>query len=255
MTENSYEAARKPRKRDHIRLNVAHISMQFSDNNKKKSRDASKIFRRGYDWITGTEAAQESMKDILREAAQEHNYRIHLAESVWVAVNREMVDGGWHDGYVPILKANESPVGPHGPRGIAWVAFNNEEIGRIHVGSGHYLTQGRNPGDPNYRRNIEFARKVGKWGVNHGEGRDIVFYHGDQNIVDRTDDTFRGNPFTSAWDETDRYENTGHGNIDVIASFDRDGRVEAKRIRALEDSDIRLFTDHYLVEAVYKVRL
>ena len=63
-----------------------------------------------------------------------------------------------------------------------------------------------------------------------------------------------GGPLTSAWDELGIYQNTGHGNIDVIASYDRDRRVRAEHIQAFPDSDFPLATDHFLVEAWYRVR-
>jgi hypothetical protein len=72
---------------------------------------------------------------------------------------------------------------------------------------------------------------------------------------DRKTDTFFVAPMTSAWDELDKYENTGHGPIDVIASYDHDGRVKAKYIRALDDKEFSLHTDHFLIEAGFDVRL
>lgn len=66
-------------------------------------------------------------------------------------------------------------------------------------------------------------------------------------------DTFFGQPLTSAWDELNRHESTGHGNIDVIASYNKDGRVKALDIVALDDKEFFLHTDHFLVEATFQV--
>ena len=43
------------------------------------------------------------------------------------------------------------------------------------------------------------------------------------------------------------------GVIDVLASYDRDGRVTALRVRALDDKEFFQHSDHYVVEAEYRV--
>jgi hypothetical protein len=250
----------------HVQLNLAHASMQFGDTTKEKEHDARKIFaraiRRGYSWITGTEAGPGAgeLRSILDETADAHGYRFWMppkaGQDSWIAVRRTLIAGDFEGHWQPVIPGKAKQ---YAGRGVAAVGFDTDLIGRVNVIACHLLTRGRpNAQDPAYRvrlgENRRLTRAIGAYAREAGRGTDLVFYGGDQNIVDRTDDTFLGQPLTSAWDELKRYENTGHGNIDVIASYDRDARVRALRIDALNDREFRLNTDHYLVEARYAVR-
>jgi hypothetical protein len=246
-----------PPKRDVVKVSFQHTSMQFSDTDKQMASDVEKIFSQGKDIYTGTEAGGEKSKplpDLLRAACKKYGYKFHIGRGDWLAVSEKLIKGGWEADYIPVLESFEG-AGKHTDRGIPWATFEAKKgLGRITVGCGHYLTNGRQPGDPNFVLNRRYADAIGRWARDKGRGKDIVFYGGDQNIVDRTEDTFFGSPLTSAWDELDKYENTGHGNIDVIASYDGDGRVSAKSIKALDDKEMHLHTDHFAVQAVYEVR-
>lgn len=239
-------------------VKAAHVSMRFSDTACDMEADADAIFTRATNrhirWVTGTEAGEEPLKSILRAAAQAHGYRIYLNRGQWVAVDRDLIAGGWDSDYTPVLESTEGR-GKHTDRGITWVSFDTADFGRLTVGAGHYLTDGRKPGDPNYLLNRRYSQTIGAWATEKGAESALVFYGGDQNINDRTDDTFHGAPMTSAWDELGRYENTGHGPIDVIASYNRDARVTAKAVRALDDDEFDLNTDHYLVVAAFEIRV
>lgn len=235
-------------------VKLAHVSMQYSDTREQMAEDCAKVFSRGYTWLTGTEAgADNPLAVLIPRTAEAHGYRVHRVRDVWIAVDRELVRGGWRTGYVPVIESTEGK-GRHTDKGIGWVAFNTRELGRISIGAAHLLTKGRRPGDPNYRLNRRFSDAFRQWVVDAGQGSGLAFYGGDQNIPDRKQDTFMGAPLTSAWDELGRWENTGHGNIDVIASYDRDGRVSAVKVRALDDKQLHLHTDHFLVEASFRVR-
>lgn len=240
-------------------LKMAHASMQFSDTDAQMEADAVALFararRKGWGWLTGTEAGGEKAKPLprlLRREARENGYTFHIERSVWAAVSEDLATteptSSWH----PAIRASEGNH-THMERGVLAVEFPTE-LGRISVGVSHYLTQGRRPGDPNYALNTRLARAIGDWAMEAGAGKGLAFYHGDQNIVDRTDDTFRGEPLTSLWDELSKWRNTGHGNIDVIATYDADARVEAKAIRALDDERFKLNTDHFLVEGAVTVK-
>lgn len=229
--------------------------LQFSDTDKQMAADVDTLFGRGKHILAGTEAGgvkSRPLPKLLADAADKHGYRLHIGRGDWVAVSRDLADGGWEAGYEPVLESYEG-AGKHTDRGIPWLGFDTRDLGRITVGAGHYLTNGRVPGDPNYELNTRYADAIGDWSKEHGKGSDIVLYLGDQNIPDRTYDTFRGHPLTSCWDELEKWENTGHGNIDVIASYDRDGRVEALDCRALDDKELHLHTDHFVTEAEYRV--
>ena len=148
--------------------------------------------------------------------------------------------------------------GKRGPRGLLQVHLEDSPIGPVTFAEAHLLTKGRPDGPAFMRQNLElnrrFTRAIGEAAKRNGAGRRLFFYMGDQNIVDRENDTFLGQPLTSSWDELEKWENTGHGNIDVIASYDKDGRVSAAYCRALDDGEFPLRGDHFLVESGFNVK-
>lgn len=230
--------------------------MQYSDTDPQMKRDIEKLFSRHKHVLAGTEAGgvvSKPMPELLRAAASMYHYRFHIGRGDWLAIDRELIAGRWMSGYVPVLESSEG-AGRHTDRGIPWVSFETENLGRLTIGCGHYLTNGRNPGEPNYKLNLRYANTIGEWAEQAGKGSDKVFWLGDVNTPDRDYDVFRGSPLTTCWDELGKYENTGHGNIDVVASYDRDGAVECLDCRALDDKELRLHTDHFVTEAEYRVR-
>lgn len=248
----------------HAQLQIAHASMQFSDTPDEKKRDAERIFdrasRKGWSWMTGTEAGGGSgpLRELLKTNAQDHGFRfwMHPAQDSWFAVDRKLIAGGWDTYYERVIPGEARK---HTAKGVLAVGFETAELGRVNLIACHFLTKGRpSAKDPAYRQhvaeNAKLAKRIGTYAKKVGAGTALVFYGGDQNIVDRTDDTFFGQPLTSCWDELNKYPNTGHGNIDVIASYDRDRRVRALGAWAYDDRDFRLATDHFLIEARYSVR-
>lgn len=275
--------APKPEK-DFVIVKAMHASLQFSDTPAQQQQDIRDLFnrakKRGVWFITGTEAGPgaEPTGKLLLSIGKETGYHVFVpseqkgagsATDCWVAVDSSRIKSGtWKTGYEPVIpgsKALYKEAGINaelprwGPKGVVWVSFENEDIGETSVGAAHYLTKGRTPknqpikGIDHYEWNRKLAVAIGDWARKHGKGKALAFYGGDQNINDRTDDTFFGQPLTSAWDELNRYENTGHGVIDVIASYDADGRVEAKAVRALDDKEFFQHSDHFVVEAEYRV--
>lgn len=235
---------------DHKELRLLFTPMQYSDKRHQHVEDAETVFSRRAHAVAGTEA-DPGLRAILRRAATRHGYLFAAWRGEWIGVRSSLVDGGWNTGGRVFVESYEGH-GKHSDRGICTVAFTNHQLGRLHFGVGHYLTKGRAPADPNYKLNTRMAEGIGKWGQQVGAGSDLVFYAGDQNISDRRADTFRGEPFTSIQDELREYENTGHGPIDVWASYDRDGRVKGVSVDVLAPGV--LHSDHYGVEAVYQVR-
>lgn len=274
-----------------MRVRVAHTSLQFSDTDRQHTADISKIFnrcaKRNVAWITGTEAGpgSDNTGSELIRISREHNYKAFVpseqrrgsgrATDCWIAVRKDLIAGGWKTGFIPAIPGSQElyrqlgkdeDLKPRwGPKGLVTVKFNSiPALGEINIGAAHYLTGARNPkhaefhGVDHWEWNEKLTNVIGKWAREEGEGRALAFYGGDQNMADNRNDqpqgdTFMGEPLTSLWDETKKWENTGHGNIDVIASFDKDGRVTGLRVNALNDREFHLNTDHFYVEGVFDV--
>ena len=242
-------------------LDVMHTSMQFSDNTAQKQSDAQKIFERAdgrkVTWISGTEAGMGASGDLrkaLEAQAKKHDYRFWVKNDVWLAVRRDqIVPGSWQSGFIKTL---ESGTGSQNftDRGILWVQFDNADLGTISVGCSHYMTHGRKPSDEYYNANTKLTQAIGEWGKEHGKGGKLAFYAADSNIPDREMDVFRGQPFTTLADELKDWQNSGHGSIDIIASYDADKRVKGKYWRVLDDKEFHLNTDHFACEGGFTVR-
>lgn len=252
-------------KQPHATMDVlmAHFSMQFSDSTAQKAQDVKRILawgkQRGVRWITGTEGGAGSMDLIaeLRKQAPAAGYKFWSDPStdVWYLVQQSFMKGDWSTYSGPVIIPGESKK--HTAKRVTSVTFQSP-IGKVTVMAGHYLTKGRpgsGPQSANLKQNQAYAKAIGEHAVKMGQHAALSFYNGDQNIVDRTEDTFFGQPLTSCWDELKRWDNTGHGNIDVIASYDNDGRVVCKGANALDDKEFPLNTDHFGVVARYSVRL
>jgi hypothetical protein len=244
-------------------VRVMHASLEVFDSTAQKTVDVAKIFdraaRRDVAWITGTEAGEDPLKSIVRTAAATHGYTFALYKGNFVCVRKSFLKTGsyGHGGHTVV--DNDEVFGPGHDLNYVWAEFDHKTLGHITVVGSHYATKGRQ-GDvtPLYRRNTEenlrLATAIGKFMVKQGEGAALSFYGGDQNDTDKLQDTFFGQPVTSLWDELQHYETTGHGPIDVIASYDRDGRVKGASINALNDREFSLHSDHYLVEGSFLIR-
>lgn len=252
-------------------LKFAHISLQFSDSKSEQASDLKKIFGRGNDIVTGTEARKSKTYRVLKSEAKAAGMVVYRSSrsDCWIAVKKTLVEkGSFSSGYEHVIYSSakrNDPAHPHGDRGVTWISFTSKDYGQISVAASHYLTLGRFEGqsqkddrscrDDHFTLNRKLADAIGDWARTFGGGAGLAFYGGDQNIVDRSQDTFFGNPLVSTWDELDKYQDTGHGNIDVIASYAADGRVSADYVRALDDKYVKLFGDHYLIESGFNVAL
>lgn len=250
-----------PLSENETQLDLGHFSLQFSDTKTQKQADVNKIFTRNYDAITGTEAGEEPLTGMLRAAAKKHGYTFYEYKSNWVAINRSICKRlSYRKGAQTIID-NDLVVGPGHDSNIVWGTFTHKDpgVGRISILCSHYPTKGRPDAKDAARRvNIRWTKKlalaVGAKARVLGKGVDLVFYQGDQNIDDAVADTFFGAPLTSAQDELDQHEKTHWAQIDVSASFNGDGRVRALYVRALDDKELHMFSDHYPLEAGYAIR-
>lgn len=255
-----------------VRVRVGHASMQFSDNDEQHAHDAEAAFAhaeaRGYACLTGTEAGAGAgnLTRELTRAAKRHGYRFHRAHGDWVAVRKDL-GPVVSKGYVPVHGSHNAIKDPnpgnYAPKGIPWVKVDASKhgIGVITFGAGHFLTKGAKPsqtlpGPANHHTlNEQHAKAVGVWARRHAKGNALVLWGADVNRNDRDLDVLSGAPLTTCWDELGKWPNTGHGPIDVIASYDGDGRVECRAARVWDDKALKLHTDHYLIEATYDVRV
>jgi hypothetical protein len=242
-----------------VRVHLMHASMQYSDTKAQQAADADTVFTRAQArdvwWITGTEANAPEDRANFQRGAVEHGYRFfHKGGDVWIAVDPARITGPVEADFTLVVKGKAGSY-PH--RGVLRVSFGTE-LGRITVLAAHYNLSGpRHPHAPGAEQNPQLAAEIGKQAKKYGKGSALVFYGGDQNLHDerRGVDTFYGAPLTSVWDELGTYPPThpGHETIDVIASYNKDGRVKAAYGRTRADDQVKLHTDHYLVEAGFDV--
>lgn len=235
-----------------MKIRMAHCSMQFSDTAAQQRSDVEKVLSLGYDVFTWTEASKETaLFRAFQVVGLQKGYQVYAtASGVGIAVKKTF-------GTVTASKFTEVASGVRHQYHTRGVAQSTVKVGKetITFAAVHYVTKGRVPAQGlRYRINTKFARTIGAIARKVGLGRKLFFVAGDFNIVDRKQDVFFGQPMTTCWDELKTWPNTGHDNIDAIASYDRDGRVRALSARALNDAALPLNTDHFLIEAVYEVR-
>lgn len=252
-----------PAKPKPYRVHVMQASMLYSLTLKQKREDLDIVFaraaRRDVAWVTGTEYPDDASRAVLSDVAGEYGYRVFFRgrDDVWIAVQRDFIKGNLEVEHEVVIPKEEG-FGKKGPRGVLRVSFDSfSDLGRVTVAAAHMLTKGRPDGKGIFKTNVvlnrRFAKAIGDVARKFGKGKGLFFLGSDTNIVDRDNDVFFGQPLTTAWDELDKWENTGHGNIDVTASYDGDGRVSAAYCRALDDGELHLHGDHFLVEAGYDV--
>lgn len=242
-----------------------HLSGQFNDTDDQHIHDAKALFARakriGAEWVTTTEGGAGSGNWIpaLQLAADDADYKhfTHPSTDIFIAVRKGFIAGDWETFVGP--KVVDGVKGDRTDKKVVAVGFDTKELGRIYVGAGHLLTRGRpNPENPDWgihtEENEAFMKAFGDYAEKVGKGSNLFFYQGDNNIDDEKDDVFLGQAkLTTAADELKNWQNTGHGPIDVIASRDGDARVKAKKFRVLDDSELKLYADHFLIEAVFTV--
>ena len=242
-------------------LKHQHTSLQFSDGRELQIKDVEQLFKKGkaFPLKSGTESGKETAsRNALIECAKDYGHAIKFGQSNWVAVDRSIVKKRSLKSDTVFVVSNDKLVGPQHDRDFPFISFTHVDarLGRISVAGFHYSTKGRLPGDPNNDTNELYARKIAEWMRKVARGTNIALGAGDFNMVDKLEkqDWAFGHPFTSMADELGKYKNTGHGPIDGFVSFDKDGRVKAKKFQVLTDKDMRMFSDHYVCRGTWTVR-
>lgn len=245
-------------------LRMQHTSLQFSDHVDQHEHDVEALFTEGHNFPikTGTEAGAGrggmNNRELLMQYADQFNHALNFAGDAWIAVDKAIIVPNSLKKEDVFLVSNDMQEETRGSdRILATMSFDHVKpgVGRIHVGSVHYPTKGAKPGDPNHDMNIICAEKISRWLAKVGAGSDLGFVNGDFNMPDRTLDFALGNNFTSMADELKAWQNTGHGPIDGMCSYDRDGRVHAKHFNVLDDSELKLFTDHFMCRGTWEIWL
>lgn len=249
---------------DTFNLRMQHSSLQFSDKAAQQTHDVHVLFEEGTEFPikTGTEAftGKDSNMNhpLLVEAAKKYNHVINFAGDSWVAVDREIIHPGTAIKDDVFLVSNDmQQVSRGADRIMPTITFEHAHpgVGRVHIGGIHYPTKGAKPGDPNHDMNVIISKRIADWMAKAGVRSDIAFLNGDFNMQDRTLDLALGHNFTTMADELKTWQNTGHGAIDAMCSYDNDGRVSAKRWNALDDKEFFLFSDHFVCRGVWEIKL
>ncbi len=253
-------------------ITLIHASMQFSDTPMQHKHDADAVFQLAWEqgawFVDGTEAGSaegnHDLRDALRLAAGKHGFHIYNNKyGDWVAGNNKYLEGyiqNYGGPYIPASTGLTAGQGGYGPRGITSLGGFDKarKLGRITMGVCHYLT--RKSITAGEISNIPLVNGIADFGKKFGGGSKIVFLGADTNMRDDELDVFFGRPFTTAADELDFHPKTlgtdsRHGSaVDIIASYDYDSRVTCESWRVLDDSRLKLYTDHFVTEAVYSVR-
>lgn len=251
-----------------IDYTIGHASMQFSDNDNQKLYDVEKIVKRAVDngiaYVGGTEAASGAgnLGKYLNDTFTKNGYKFALpkGQDSWIAVKSDLIKPGTFSVFYE--EVIDGRAKEFSSKGLFYVKYFDVNLNRnVYIFGCHYLTHGRPGGSKDYvvylPQNTALAKAIDKKVVEVTADGSLAFYTGDQNIVDKglgiNNDTFFGGVFTSSWDELRHWENTGHGNIDVIACYDPKHKTKAKSTRAFDDEAFFLNTDHFYIEAVYTV--
>lgn len=242
-------------------LKHQHASLQYSDTRDQQVADVEKVFKKGKSFPvkSGTESGRETAtRKALIECASDYNHAIKFGRSNFVAVDRSIVNRGSLRSDTVFVVANDRLTGHQHDRDFPYITFTHADarLGRISVAGFHYSTKGREKGDPNADTNELYAKKIAEWMRKQARGTAIALGAGDFNMLDplKRQDWAFGRNFTSMADEVGKYKNTGHGPIDGFVSFDKDGRVKAKKFEVLTDADMKMFTDHYVCRGTWTVR-
>lgn len=250
--------------RDTLTLKFQHSSLQFSDTPAQQDQDIQDLFTKGgaFPIKTGTEAGPDAHGHNMNRAhlqaqAKAHKHALGFFRDNWIAVDRSIIQRGTLEFGSVFVADNDETVGHGHDSGFCTARFTHADprIGEVAVAACHYPTKGRTPQDPNYDVNERYANLLGQWAKREGRGPALVFVAGDFNMPwGKPQDVFFDNPLTSAPDELRKIENTGHGPIDGVASYDRDGRVSAKWVNVLTDREFFQHSDHFVVRTAFSVR-
>lgn len=203
-----------------------------------------------------TEVHKPDHRQALARACGDADYRLVGPASGEVALAVSKAHRLVDTGVVPSLPA--APTTPrhgvgHTARPILWATFipaGTTEHVTVHVA--HWVTRRADTGGQQLELTQDMAQAV----RDHARGARLGFWLGDTNNPDRPHDVtdvdraLRKGELTSCWDELGRYPAThGASTLDVVGSYDPDGRVTCLRARRWH----QLHSDHIAVSAWYAI--
>lgn len=265
-----------------MRVRTGHLSLQFTDPGKQKEHDIERICAHAVDrrwaWFTGTEAGPGAgvTGQKLMQTGREAGYRMWVPSveangvaadtDCWIAVREDLIDGGYKESYSHAFDGSAQLRDDHnfrkdkhwGPKGLVKVEFDNKLLGEVHIGAMHYVTEGRNPDSLFWDLNKKLARVALDWVKQEARVNALAFLNGDFNMDDDKNNRPEGGlqldpEFQSLADELKKWRDTGHGPIDAMLNFSKDKRVTPQNFFVLNDKELFLHQDHYLLEGVYSV--
>lgn len=256
---------------DSTLLKIQVTPLQFSDRGQRAVRDITTLFEAGKNFPVKifTEVGPET--DLWRELKKAvgkdaYDHRLSIYKSNAVAIDRRIIKPrSWVPGAITVMD-NDKTVGRGHDPSIVWANFEHVDagVGEVTVFGTHYATNGKFPNDPNYDANREMAEAHYALVKKFGKGNAIAVGGGDFNMPDHKTDWFWNLPLTSLQDELAaraevegkhyEYQNTGHGDIDGIWTYDADGRVTAKWFNVLDDRELRMESDHWVSRGAVEIR-
>ena len=248
----------KPEPVPDLLFTIDHASQQWPDSDAQTASDIDKALAPGKPVVTFTEVSKNNGNlPILRRAARKHGYRVFFeGGEVAIAVKRgiEIIDSGAT--LVNPAQAGKPPTIGHSRRYALWVKIRYEgEV--IFVVTAHWVTGFATDADRR-EKHEKMSREIVRLVRENGKGANLAFFSGDINAPDRKAPTpgyaiLTAGGLTTCWDELGVWPST-HGRngstIDIIGSYDRDGRVSAESARVFRDG----FSDHERIRAVYRIK-
>ena len=241
------------------RLKIVQASLQFDVSDEQFVNDFRKILTLKPHILFGTESGDRDRKQAIEMLCENAGYRVFLpaATDAWIAVRSKLIGHGWSAGYRELWGTGQQMGDPHhyDAKGLTLVQFDHPALGHVVLSEVHYM---RTAVTPDKAKHIAVNKKLAVAMSNAlhttASGTNAVGFVGlDSNMIDEHSDVFFGLPLTTCWDELKRYPDTGHGNIDAVASCDWHKRVKCVSAEVLDDKEFFLHQDHYIVVAYYDV--
>lgn len=232
-------------------MRLQHSSLQAQDNANQQDADVRALFGHavaaGNVLALGTEAGSSRLADSLKAEANRRGWWCYVHGSgEWCAFDLGWASQVAHGWVGPVIPSSSR----HSARGVCWVTCRPKGGGGdVSAGVVHLLTAKSLEVEPNPNANKELQAAARQWAVDKGPRS---FVTGDVNMSDAKKNVWGGPELTTAWDELGQWPDTHEGGpsyaIDVISRL-TSGPYRFTSARAYSDADLKLYSDHKLIEA------